>query len=182
MKEWCRAHEPVLYPCKGHDHLLTPIQHRMIEGVEVRNVDVNSVKDHLFNLMNRPTDHTGRWTVHRDIDDVYRRHMSSEHKVAVLRTGTKRASKRRRVWQKKHGVGSPHFRDAEVYALAAAKDLGLHEELLDESTSWRNRQRARRNPASQITTDFQERISARMRGQRDAQERWLEGAEEFFDG
>ncbi len=127
VREFCRGEEPHLFPLEGMESQRTPIHVREVDGLQVHQLDTNYLKNYLATLMAHPADHPSAWSLHAEVDDVYLRHLQTEHLVPARKRATKRrGGELKFVWRPKLGMGSPHSWDGEVYALAAAMQLGLH--------------------------------------------------------
>lgn len=127
IREFCRGEAPHLFPLEGMETQRTPINVRQVDGLDVHQIDTNYLKDYTTTLMAHPHDHPSAWNLHSQVDEIYLRHLQTEHKVPARKRATKTGGRLKFVWRRKLGMGSPHYWDCEVYALAAAMRLGLHQ-------------------------------------------------------
>ena len=115
--QFALAHRGLVFPTKGaasrnmrrpwFSSTITP--KGVVDSVELRVFDTNFYKDMLARLLKAD----GKWRVHREITEDYRRQMTSEHKVIDRKT-------QQRAWQAL-STGTPnHYWDCEVLQAAAA--------------------------------------------------------------
>jgi phage terminase large subunit GpA-like protein len=121
---FCRAH-PIASPARGYQKLTAPIRATLQDvtangktikrGVQVWNVDTDYFKQLIHSRIEWPLDQPGAWRLPVDVSEEYARQIIAESRVPLPSGGM--------IW-KRHDKDN-HALDAEVYAAAAARRLGV---------------------------------------------------------
>lgn len=132
--EFTRAWQDVSRPIKGLDRTRSgvPITVSKIDrhpytgsayrgSVQLCNLDTDFFKDKLMRLIANKDE--ALWHLPENVTDEYLRQVVSEHRIYV-RNRNKRGGHYE--WVTKPGHRANHFLDCEVYALAAAYQIGVH--------------------------------------------------------
>lgn len=132
--EFTRAHQDVSRPIKGQDRnksgipiVVNKIDRHPYTGsafqgsVQLCNVDTSFFKDKLMRHI--ASKEEAQWHLPSNVTDEYMRQVASEHRIFV-RNRAKGGGHYE--WVTKPGHRANHFLDAEVYALAAAYQIGVH--------------------------------------------------------
>lgn len=122
--DFCANNEEWALPVKGSSTQFQGAYYRIsvvnkayssAQGMRLALVDTDKYKDSIAGRMKRKNG-TGAWMVHNDIDDIYAKQVTAEHKVSVKSANGKVTSK----WVVKSSHADNHYLDTEVYAFAAA--------------------------------------------------------------
>jgi len=128
--EFCRRQPTRARPIKGEDQIATGAIFKAFTidkgadgkplpgGMQRWHLNGDYLHRELNNMIAPPDDGPPRLHNYPGLPEEYHQHLVAEHLVE-LRAG----GQVRHVWRKKPGYGSPHFRDCERYALAAAEML-----------------------------------------------------------
>lgn len=126
--DFCASAAEWALPCKGSSNPM--LSHYKISrvnkatsrayGMNLIIVDTGKYKDMIAGRMRRPNGR-GSWMVYNGCDREYAEQVTSEHKVLVKSS----ASKRREEWVLKSSHADNHYLDCEVYAACAADILGV---------------------------------------------------------
>lgn len=126
--DFCAGASEWALPCKGSSNPM--LSHYKISkvnkaasqayGMNLIIVDTGKYKDMIAGRM-RKENGRGSWMVYKGCDREYAEQVTSEHKVLVKSS----ASKKREEWVKKTSHADNHYLDCEVYAACAADILGV---------------------------------------------------------
>lgn len=86
-------------------------------------LDVSHYKDKIVRLQNAAEGEPGAWRLHRNPKDDYLRQITAEHKILKR---DKKTGLSKSLWVPRPGGGENHWGDCEVYATAAADQLGVY--------------------------------------------------------
>lgn len=125
--DFCVDNSEWAIPCKGSSNPLETYykiskvdkENSRAFGMELMIVDGDKYKDMIASRM-RKQNGSGSWMVYRGCDMDYAKQVTSEHKINIKTNG-----KTKQRWVQKTSHADNHYLDAEVYAFAAADNIGV---------------------------------------------------------